>query len=86
MIADDSRTSLLGGILMLLSCASLVGCGGPPDGMLEVSGTVTWNGQPIETGVTGIPLRSELPCKLLKYSTIGIEPPDFCFYSMGLKR
>jgi len=41
---------------------------------------------PIQLGVTGIPLRSELPCKLLKYSTIGIEPPDFCFYSMGLKR
>ena len=39
-----------------------------------------------QMGVTGIPLRSELPCKLLKYSTIGIEPPDFCFYSMGLKR
>ena len=62
MIADRSRTSLLGGILVLLTCASLAGCGGAPDGMVEVSGTVTWNGQPLETGfVSFIPDPSKSP-------------------------
>ena len=61
-IGKRSRTSLLGGILTLLACASLVGCGGAPDGMVEVSGTVTWNGQPLETGfVSFIPDPSKSP-------------------------
>jgi hypothetical protein len=49
-LAHRSRTSLVGGILMLLTCAVFVGCGGAPDGMVEVSGAITWNGQPVETG------------------------------------
>ncbi len=62
MIAYRSQIVRLGGILMLLICASLVGCGGAPDGMVEVSGAVTWNGQPLETGfVTFVPDRSKSP-------------------------
>jgi hypothetical protein len=61
MIADRSRASLLGGFLILLIGASLAGCGAP-DGMVEVSGTVTFNGQPIETGfVSFVPDRGKSP-------------------------
>lgn len=50
MFANRSQASTLGGVLLsIMSIASLTGCS-PSDGMVEVSGTVTWNGQPIETG------------------------------------
>ena len=39
-----------------------------------------------QLGVAGVPLGGELPGKLLEDTTIGIESPGFCFYSLGLKR
>jgi hypothetical protein len=54
--------SLVAGFLMLLTLACVAGCGGAPDGMTQVSGAVTWNGQPLETGfVTFAAGRSKSP-------------------------
>ena len=62
MIAYGTEMLQISVILILLTCASLVGCGGAPDGMVKVSGAVTWNGQPLETGfVSFIPDRSKSP-------------------------
>ncbi len=47
---------------VLLCCLFFVGCGGAPDGMIVVSGTVTWNGEPLEDGyVSFVPDPSRSP-------------------------
>ncbi len=47
---------------VLLCCLILMGCGGAPDGMIVVSGTVTWNGEPLEDGyVSFVPDPSRSP-------------------------
>jgi len=64
MIFNRFRASILGGFLLVMISivgVSLTGCS-PSDGMVEVSGTVTWNGQPIETGyVSFVPEPSKSP-------------------------